>query len=79
MPEEKKTIKMLGIDLAVTDVPITSAVENFNEYELEDGTSLRAKGVVTSILRVDGQRLPDGRPVYIVSMTPSVEVKKWKA
>jgi hypothetical protein len=77
MQESKRTLKMLGIELEVVDVPITSAKEYFNEYELADGTILHAKGVATSVVRVDGQKLPDGRPVYFVTMNPSVDVKKW--
>lgn len=75
MPEERRTLKMLGVELEVVDVPIVSAKEYFNEYELEDGTVLRVKGVATSVARIEGQRLPDGRPVYFVTMNPSVDVK----
>jgi hypothetical protein len=74
MAETKKKLPIFGNEIDVTDVPATSAKEFFNEYVLEDGTVLRAKGVATSFLRVDDQFLPDGRPVIICLMTPNVDV-----
>ncbi|MGB6884091.1 MAG: hypothetical protein WBE10_08610, partial [Candidatus Acidiferrum sp.] len=43
MSEIKKTIRLLGHDINVFDVPIKSAIEYFNEYELEDGSKIRVK------------------------------------
>lgn len=44
MAELKKVIKVFGHDTIVTDVPIANVlIENFNEYELEDGSVLRVK------------------------------------
>lgn len=74
MPEQKRKLPLFGRDVDVMDVPATISKEYFNEYELEDGTILRAKGVATAFLRVEGQFLPDGRPVYLVLMSPTVDV-----
>ncbi len=75
MPELKRTIKVFGVDTPVTDVPVSKTLsEHFSEYELEDGSVLRIKNVPNSILRVDGQFNADGRPVYLVYMTPVVSV-----
>jgi len=74
MPETKKTIRLLGNDVNVFDVPIKSAVEYFNEYELEDGSKLKVKSVATSFLRVDGEYSADGKPVYLVLTAPAVNV-----
>ena len=74
MPEEKKRIPMLGLEIDVADVPIKKATEFFNEYELEDGSFLKVKSVVTSVLRIEGQFGPDGKPVYIVLTGPVVNV-----
>jgi hypothetical protein len=66
---------ILGKQMDVADVPITKAVEYFNEYELEDGSTLRVKSVATSVLRIEGQFTPDGKPIYVVLTTPAVNVQ----
>jgi len=57
-------------------VPIKTATEFFNQYELEDGSVLMVKSVATSILRLEGQYTPDGKPIYIVLTSPAVNVAK---
>ncbi len=74
MPEIKKSIKLLGVDLNVADVPVRSANECFAEYELEDGSRIRVKFVASAFLRVEGQYAPDGKPVYLVFSSPAVNV-----
>jgi hypothetical protein len=74
MPETKKTIKLLGFDVKVIDVPVKSASESFAEYELEDGSKIRVKFVASSFLRVEGEFGPDGKPVYLVFSAPAVNV-----
>jgi hypothetical protein len=74
MPEIKKTIKLLGFNVTVADVPIKTAAENFAEYELEDGSKIKVKFVASSFLRVEGEYLPDGKPVYLVFSAPAVNV-----
>jgi hypothetical protein len=76
MPEAKKIMKFFGRDVEVSDVPAISSTEAFNRYELEDGSVLRVKNVATAFLRVEGQFLPDGNPVYIVMTSPAVVVEK---
>jgi hypothetical protein len=75
MAEKKRTINILGFKLPVTEVPIAKDDEKFVRYELEDGTVLRVKNVATSAMRVDGQFLPDGRPIYFVFSNPVVSVE----
>ena len=74
MPEIKKRMKLLGFDVAVSDVPINTANEHFAEYELEDGSRIKVKFVASSFLRVEGQYAPDGKPVYLVFSAPAVNV-----
>jgi hypothetical protein len=74
MPETAKTIKLLGFDVKVVDVPIKSASESFAEYELEDGSRIRVKFVASSFLRAEGEYGPDGKPVYLVFSAPAVNV-----
>jgi hypothetical protein len=40
--------------------------EDFNEYQLADGKVLRIKMVVTRIIRLVGEKAPDGNPVYLI-------------
>lgn len=75
MTETKKKITVFGFEVDVSDVPIVKADERFNLYVLEDGSVLRVKSVATSMLRVDGQFLPDGSPIYIVVTSPAVSVE----
>jgi hypothetical protein len=76
MPETKRTITALGQNLSVAEVPILSSSEAFNTYTLEDGSVLKVKNVATSIARVEGQFLPDGKPIYMVFSTPVVNVEQ---
>jgi hypothetical protein len=75
MVEIKKKLPLFGHDFDVTAVPVKKSEENFTRYELEDGSILKVKNVVTYVLRVDDQWLPDGSPVYIVLSTPVVGVE----
>jgi hypothetical protein len=75
MAEIKKKLPVFGLEVEVSDVPIVKAEERFNQYVLEDGSVLRVKSVATSMLRVEGQFLPDGSPIYIVVTSPAVNVE----
>jgi hypothetical protein len=74
MPETRKTIKLLGFDVPVIDVPIKSASESFADYELEDGSKIRVKFVASSFLRVEGQFGPDDKPIYLVFNASAIDV-----
>jgi len=78
VPEIKKIVPLLGSPTEVVDVPILTAQEHFNEYELEDGSFVRVKCVATAFLRVEGQFMPDGSPIYVVYTSPSVSVKRFR-
>ena len=64
MPEQKKKLDVFGTQTDVADVPIKRATEFINEYELEDGSVLRVKSAAVSIVRIEGQFMPVGKPVY---------------
>ena len=55
------------------DVPITSSTERWSEYELEDGTVLRAKVNAIGFVRLEGQYDPEGNPIYAM-MAQNVQV-----
>jgi len=75
MPETKKKFPMFGFEIDVAEVPIVKTDERLNTYVLEDGSVLRVKSVATSVLRIEGQYLPDGSPIYIVMATPVTSVE----
>jgi hypothetical protein len=74
MAETKKTLRIFGNDVAVSDVPIKSAHEQFSEYELEDGSKVKVKFVASQFLRIEGEYTGDGKPVYLVLSAPAVNV-----
>jgi hypothetical protein len=41
---------------------------------LEDGTVLKVKSVANSIVKIAGQTMPDGNPVFLVFTTPVINV-----
>jgi hypothetical protein len=77
MSETKKKMPVFGLEVDVSDVPIVSggADEQVHKYTLEDGTVLSVRYIVTAMLRVDGQYMPDGSPIYIVYSAPVAKVE----
>lgn len=55
------------------DMEFQQAREDWNEYQVEDGYTVRIKLVVSSILKTQ-ERDPQGNPVYIVQSTNIVKV-----
>ena len=47
-------------------IPIRKSTERWSEIELDDGSVIRAKLVVSRVARLVGQYDPDGIPVYLV-------------
>lgn len=74
MPEQRKTLSLLGQNVNVIEKPIASCKECFNEYTLEDGSVLKVKNVVTTIAQIEGQTMPDGSPLFLIFSTPVVTV-----
>lgn len=65
----KKKIRIGDALVDATEVGFRPAGEHWNEYLLDDGTVVRIKLVVTSVVRVDGQFDNDGDPLYMVNST----------
>lgn len=65
---------MFGFEVDVAEVPVVKADEQLSTYILEDGSVLKVRSVATSVMRVEGQYLPDGSPVYILLVTPVTSV-----
>ncbi len=67
---EIKTKTLLNNETVdAVDVPIKQPNEVWSEYLLEDGTTVRVKLAVGSILRAVDRYDPDDNPVYIVKGT----------
>ena len=49
-----------------TEVSVTETVERWTEVRLEDGTVLKLKPVVITVIRLDGQYDQQGNPMYAV-------------
>jgi len=62
---------MLGYDPTGKSVPldVVSSKVNWSEYELDDGTIVRIKGVLIDVKKAVDQYAPDGKPIYITQMT----------
>ncbi|MBI2956126.1 MAG: hypothetical protein HYY26_02315 [Acidobacteria bacterium] len=55
------------------DMEFQAQREDWSEYQVEDGYTVRIKLVVSSILKT-AERDPQGNPVYIVQSTNIVKV-----
>jgi len=55
-----------GQTVEAVDVPIIQSGEDWTEYKLEDGSTLRVKFAVGSIMRLVGQYDTEDNPIYVV-------------
>jgi hypothetical protein len=74
MAEQKTTLKLLGKDIPVTEIPIVERKETPAEYSLEDGTIIRYATPATAVYRIDNQYDNDGTPLYLVKNGAAVTV-----
>jgi hypothetical protein len=61
----KVTIPNLGT-VDASEVTLEESVERWSELKLSDGSVLRIKPAVLSVLRVDGQYDQSGNPLYVL-------------
>lgn len=67
VPEKKVKVPIPGKGMVEgTEVPLIESVERWTELKLEDGSVLRVKPVVMSVIRIDGEYDPQGNPVYAI-------------
>ena len=74
MPGRKIKIHFKGQEVDAETVEVAQAQERWNEYLLDDGTTLKVKIVLANIYRVEGQYDAEGNPVYITHSTQVVSV-----
>ena len=73
-PVPRKTRINIGDrSIEAEDMEFKTSREDWNEYQVEDGFTVRIKLVVSSILKTQ-ERDPQGNPVYIVQSTNIVKV-----
>ena len=64
-----------GREIEAMDVDFETMKEDWNEYKLEDGTILKFKTIVSSIVRTEEYDPMTGDPVYHVRSTNVLRVK----
>lgn len=60
-------VNFQGRDFDAERVEVSQATERWNEYLLEDRSTLKLKPVVTEVKRLIGQYDNEGNPIYIVT------------
>jgi hypothetical protein len=66
----KKKINVAGVgEVDAEQVGFRPVQEFWNEYHLDDGSTLRLKLVVTTVLRVPDMFDAEGNPAYLVNST----------
>lgn len=56
------------------DVSYNTLREEWNEYLVEDGTTIRLRLIVKRIVRTDKDD-PNGKPIYVVESTNVLDVR----
>jgi hypothetical protein len=59
-------IPLGGREVDALSIRFKTIKEDWNEYDLEDGTTIKMKAVVSEIFRIDGEYDPEGNPVYSI-------------
>lgn len=62
--DEKRDGSVAKSPSPLISVPFVEVRENWNEYQLADGCTLRVKFVVSKIVRVEGVLNSDGSSLY---------------
>ena len=58
-------IPFQGQEVDATLVDFRIEREEWNDYQLYDGTHLRIRLVLSEVFRVDGHYDPEGNPIYV--------------
>ena len=74
MAEKKVQVKVGERMVEGVDVPIEETIERWTDVKLKDGSHLRVKMTVISVVRVDSVVDPQGNPTFSINMTPAMAV-----
>jgi hypothetical protein len=72
--ERKIKVNYQGKMVDGNEIEFKSTKEEFNVYEISDGTILRMKSVVMSIVKLLDEYDPAGNPVYVVQASNVMSV-----
>ncbi len=64
-----------GHEVDATEIEFQTRKEDWNEYQLMDGTVIKMKLVVSEIFRIDGAYDTEGNPTYQIKSTNLPVVK----
>ncbi|MBA7679277.1 hypothetical protein ES703_87566 [subsurface metagenome] len=67
-------INWKGKQVDATPVKFKNINEEWNEYDLEDGSTIRMKTIVSEVVRVPDAYDQENNPVYVVKSTNMVVV-----
>ncbi len=73
--ETRMKVEYQGKAVEALEVEFLVRKEDWNEYQLTDGGVLRLKAVLTDVIKLEGERDPEGNPVYLVRSTNVLRVK----
>lgn len=66
----KTTVRLPdGREVEAVELGFRTGGEHWNEYLLDDGSVVKLKQVMTSVVRVEGEYDPSGAPVYLAQST----------
>ena len=68
-------INFQGREVDATEIEFQTRKEDWNEYQLMDGTVIKMKLVVSEIFRIEGMYDEAGTPVYQIKSTNLPVVK----
>ena len=68
-------INWQGKEVEAFDVDFRVSREDWCEYSLLDGSTIKMKAVVSSIIRLEGEYDTEGNPCYLVKSNNMVVVK----
>ena len=65
-----------GKEVEAEDVSFSIVREDWNTYQLHDGTELRMRLVLSEIFRIPGEFDPEGNPVYVTKSSNMLIAKR---
>ena len=68
-------INFQGQEVDATEVEFQTRREDWNEYQLMDGSEIKMKLVVSGVFRIGGLYDDEGNPVYQIKSTNIAAVK----
>lgn len=66
MDEEKVKLNLFGREVMGIPVKVTFSKENWADYTLDDGTTIKLRPIVSDVYRVENEYDMEGNPLYVV-------------